>query len=159
MFDLLMPTYGNGDLCSRLLYNAMNQSYLERVESYYSYHKEHSKASIVPKPYVAKDGGFIKAYPPLGDAIRDTYDAASSTALTPRGISDHDRHTREIQNVTCSRIIAQDHTHEVTKNYFQRKRIGANALWDVSTETGEIACAVLVPTTKTIHYAHMLPPN
>jgi len=51
-------------------------------------------------------------------------------------------------------IFAQDHTHEVTKNYYQRKRIEATALWDVATETGEIAAAVLVPSTKTIHFAH-----
>ena len=32
--------------------------------------------------------------------------------------------------------------------------MGANALWDVATETGEIACAVLVPSTKTRHFSH-----
>jgi hypothetical protein len=41
VFDHLMTTYGNGDLCSRLLYNAINKSYLERVTSYYSYSREH----------------------------------------------------------------------------------------------------------------------
>ena len=35
VFDLLMTTYGNGDLCSRLLYNAMNQDYLSQVADYY----------------------------------------------------------------------------------------------------------------------------
>jgi len=38
VFDMLMTTYGNGDLCSRLLFNTLNQTYLERVSSYYSYH-------------------------------------------------------------------------------------------------------------------------
>jgi len=52
-------------------------------------------------------------------------------------------------------MFAQDHTHEVTKNYFQKKRLGAMALWDVATETGEIAAAVLVPSTKTIHFSHV----
>jgi len=51
-------------------------------------------------------------------------------------------------------IFAQDHTHQVTKNYYEKKGLNATALWDVATETGEIAAAVLVPTTKTIHYAH-----
>jgi len=40
VFDLLMTTYGNGDLCSQLLYNTINRSYLERVENYYSFHKK-----------------------------------------------------------------------------------------------------------------------
>jgi len=56
--------------------------------------------------------------------------------------------------VTCSLIFAQDHTHEVTKNCFHKKKLGVTALWDVSAETGEIASAVLVPTTKTMHFSH-----
>ena len=53
MFDLLMPTYGNGDLCSRIIYNAINRSYLERVASYYSLHAESGSAV---EPYIEKDG-------------------------------------------------------------------------------------------------------
>jgi len=67
MFDLLMTTYGNGKLCSRLLCNAINRLYLERVENYYSYAKANQQASIVP--YLGKKGEYIKAYPPLGDGI------------------------------------------------------------------------------------------
>lgn len=154
MFDLLMPTYGNGDLCSRLLYHAINRSYAERVEDYYSYRSMHRKENEEPPSYVEHCGGYLTAFPPLGDTIRDTYDAACSCSHTPYGISDHDRHVREIQSISCQSSIAQDHTHEVCKNYFQKKRLGANALWDVATETGEIASAVLVPSTKTIHFAH-----
>jgi hypothetical protein len=51
-------------------------------------------------------------------------------------------------------LFAEDHTHEVTKNYFRKKQIGARALWDVATETGEIATAVLVPSTKTKDFSH-----
>ena len=81
-------------------------------------------------------------------------DEACSNKATPWRISDHDRHVREMQSVSCKSSFAQDHTHEVCKNYFQKKRIGANALWGIATETGEIASAVLVPSTKTIHFAH-----
>ncbi len=154
MMDLIMPTYGNGDLCSRLLYNAINRSYIDRVEDYYSSYRSKEEVKKEPDVYIEKDGCYITAYPPLGDGIRDTYDTACSNSFTSWGISDHDRHTREIQAVRCGLIFAQDHTHEVTKNYFQKKTIGATALWDVSTETGEIASAVLVPTTKTIHFSH-----
>ena len=41
---------------------------------------------------------------------------------------------------------------EVTKNY--RRSMGAFAVWDVATETGEIASAVVVGTTKAIDFAH-----
>ena len=153
IMDLIMPTYGNGDLCSRLLYNAINRSYLDRVEDYYSTFSTRNEQQV-PQAYVEKDGYYITAYPPLGDGIRDAYDAACSNQYTPWGLSDHDRHTRELKAVKCGLIFAQDHTHEVTKNYFKKKQLGATALWDVSTETGEIASAVLVPTTKTIHFSH-----
>ena len=48
--------------------------------------------------------------------------------------------------------MAQDHTFDVVKNY--QGKMGAAALWDCTTETGEIASAVLVPTTKTQHFSH-----
>ena len=155
MMDLLMPTYGNGDLVSRLLYNAINRSYIERVEAYYSKYKNTTSVTDGElQPYIQKDGGYITAYPPLGDSIRNACDEASSNQFTPWKLSDHDRHIREIQSVRCGLIFAQDHAHEVVKNYHQKKQLGAVALWDVSTETGEIASAVLVPSTKTIHFAH-----
>lgn len=61
---------------------------------------------------------------------------------------------QEIQAVKCERLHAKDHAHEVTKNCFRRKQLGTLALWDVATETGEIATAVLVPATKTTHLSH-----
>jgi len=81
-----------------------------------------------PIPYVDKDGVHITNYPPLGDGMRDAYDIACSSTNTPWGISDHDRHTRETQSVGCKLVFAQDHTHEVTKNYFEKKSLGAFAL-------------------------------
>ena len=153
VFDLLMPTCGNGDLCSRLLFHATNRSCAARVEEHHSFYKRTNKKEP-PKAHVDICGHCVTAFPPLGDSIRDTCDAACSNAHAPWGVSDHDRHVREIQSVSCQSSFAQDHTHEVCKNHFKKKRIGANALWDVATETGEIASAVLVPSTKTTHFAH-----
>jgi len=51
-------------------------------------------------------------------------------------------------------VFAQDHTHEVVKNYFNKKTLGVTALWDCANENGEIASAVLVSTTKTKDFAH-----
>ena len=150
VFDSIMLTYGNGELCSRILYDSINRDYIQRLKIYYSYAKASGTATM---PYVPKDGGFIRAHPPLGETIRDIYDEALSSPNNPWGISDHDRNTLEIQSVKCDRgIIAQDHTFEVCKNY--QRRLGAKALWDVATSTGEIACAVLVPSTKARDFAH-----
>jgi len=154
LFDLLMPTCGNGDLCSRLLCQAMNRSYLQRVEDYCSFYTMGEKEKEGPPPHVEHHGYYMKAYPPAGDGIRNTYDAASSSTHTPWKISDHDRHIHEIQKVGCQSIFAQDHTHKVTDNYYKKNGLGSFTLWDCANENGEIASAVLVPSTKTIHFAH-----
>ena len=149
IFDQVMTTYGNGNLCSQLLYNSINRMYLEKVSSYYSCFKEKKRSAATTattasvKPYIPKDGTYIKAFPPLGDTIRDLYDSACNNPNNAWGISDHDRNTREIQGVGCQFTMAQDHTFDVLRNY-QQKKIGANALWDCATETGEIATAILV---------------
>jgi len=152
-FDLLMTTYANGDLCSRLLYNAVNQAYLSKISAYYSYHKCQREAEADNVlPYPAKDGWYVKYYPPLGSLTRDMFDSASRQQ-NPWGICDYMRWTREIQSVKCEGgMFAQDHTFDVLKNYYNKK--GAMALWDVATDTGEIASAVLVYSVKTKDYAH-----
>lgn len=70
VFSDLILTYGNGKMCSRMLYNAINRSYLGRVKSYYWKWKE-KKAALANgttkiKEYVPKDGLYVKTYPPLG---------------------------------------------------------------------------------------------
>ena len=100
VFDSVMLTYGNGELCSTLLYGAINKDYLKRITSYYSVCNNKRigsvGAALAFKPYVSKDGTFIKQYPPHGDTIRECYDEAANSSLNHWGISDHDRHTREI---------------------------------------------------------------
>jgi len=149
VFATIMVTYGNGELCSKLLYNAMNRDYIRKIKVYYSRAKNKNSTTT---PYLEKDGTFIKQFPPLGHSIRDMYDAASSSEKNPWCISDHDRHIREIQSVGTNSICCQDHTFQVVKNYM--KGLGAKAVWDAATGTGEIASAVLVPSTKTEDFAH-----
>jgi len=154
VFDLIMTTCGNGDLCSRLLYNGVNRAYMERVTDCCSYNSMKGQNDKSAPKHIEKEGEFISTHPPAGDLIRDAYDEASSSPFTRWKISDHDRHTREIQGVGCRLSCAEDHTHEVTKNCYGRSRIGATALWDIGTDTGEIASAVLVPTTATADLSH-----
>jgi hypothetical protein len=146
-FDSIMLTYGNGELCSKLLYNSINRAYISRLKVYYSRLEMEESETCNKHVYPEKDGGYIKAFPPLGETIRDMYDAAYSTAKNKWGISDHDRFTREIQSVKCTDVMTQDHTFSITKNY--AKKVGAKAAWDVGTDTGEIASVVLVSSTST----------
>ena len=159
-FESIMLTYGNGELCSKLLYNVVNRNYISRLKAYYSYIKidqpvpPPKEGSIeAPDNYISKDAEYIKTFPPSGDSIRDMFDSAFLSDNNKWGVSDHDTNTCEIQAVRCSSIFTQDHTFEATKNY-QFKRLGAKAAWDVGTETGEIAAVVLVPSTKTQDFSH-----
>lgn len=114
--------------------------------------QQHADGGIVVHPYVEKGGEFIRTYPPLGDAICDMYDAACSSKHNPWGISDYERNTREIQGVSSNGgTWAQEHAFSVAKNYRIKN---AAAMWDVATGTGEIACAVLVPTLMSKHFVH-----
>jgi len=131
-------------------FNAINRDYIDRLKVYYSIAKQ-KKATNAPD-YPEKDDTFIKQYPPQGDTIRDMYNAAASSQTNPWCISDHDRHIREIQAVKTDAICCQDHTFQVVKNYM--KGLGAKAVWDVATGTGEIASAAPVPSTKTEDFAH-----
>ena len=89
---------------------------------------------------------------PAGAKFRELYERAQLSPLTLCGIPALERCTREIQSVTCSLTMAQDHTHDVVNNY--PRSLGAKACWTCCTETGEIAAAVLVRDTKSANYAH-----
>jgi len=151
VLDQLMLTYGNGEMCSKLLYTSINTTYIRKITDYISYPQAHRGSETVA-PYIVKDGVYIKQYPPWGETIRDVYNEAATSPHNQWGISDRDRHTREIQSVACKGgTFAQDHTFEVIKNY---QSVGATAVWDVAIDTGEIATAVCVPTTQIIHFSH-----
>jgi hypothetical protein len=149
VFAKIMVTYTNGELCSKLIYNAINNSYKDRVKSYYAHCEDMRKK---PQPYPKKNGEFIVKWPPKGQQIRTLYREAAVSPWSPWKISDKNRNEREIIGVKCDSAMANDHTMDVVKNY--KKGMGAFALWDVATETGEIATAVLVKNTKTEEYAH-----
>jgi len=152
-FVSIMVICGNGELCSKLLFNTLNRDYIQRIKSYYSMQKEATNGSTTTTPKcLDKDGEFIRQCPPMGDTIRDLYDDAASSSTNPWRLSDHDRHVREMQSVKCTGIFCQDHAYQVCKNY--GKKLGAVAAWDVPTGTGEIASAALVRSTRTEDFAH-----
>ena len=68
------------------------------------------------------------------------------------GVTEFMRYTREIQSVETKLAAAQDHTADPAKNY--QKALGGKYIWDVCNENGEIASAVLVPTTEASAVAH-----
>jgi len=142
-------TTSNGNCVSMDLYELASDSYHRRRLQYLQSLKRHTHSSP-PPPFVSFPQ-FLGCNLPSPAVLRDRYDAALSSVLTVSGMSDNDRHDREIQSVGCNLGYAEDHTHEALKNY----RLGsAGAIWDAATETGEIATFVVVPSTKQEDYAH-----
>ena len=92
-------------------------------------------------------------YPPSGSSLHDLFAAAQSSNYTLSGIADKNRHERELRSVATSLTIAQDYTCEVIQNY-DSHAMKAHAVWDVITETGEIATAVIVENTSVKQIAH-----
>ena len=157
IIEELMLTYGNGDLISKMMYARRNRDYTRKLSEYLADWAGYQAVSndadrLTTPPYPLFNNEWITHYPPAGDGIRDLFEDACHSRCTPYGVSDHDRCVREIQSVGTNSMFAQDHTMEVTKNY--RRSMGAFAVWDVATETGEIASAVVVGTTNAIGFAH-----
>ena len=149
MLEHSMLTYGNGDYFSRMIYSGINTDYKDRQTRYYSFCASTGQKS---EDYPKKDGEWLVNFPPQGDTIRQLYDDAASSNWNWWGLSDHDRHTREMQMVRCERTFANDHTHQTVKNYPSACK--AKALFDVANEKGEIACAILVENTKIQEVSH-----
>jgi len=96
-FSSIVVTYGNGELCSKLLFNAINRDYIRRIKGYYSIEKERFDASRQPAKYIEKDGEFMRQHPPLGETIRDMFDTALSSQKNRRLENQRPRspHTRD----------------------------------------------------------------
>jgi len=111
-FDMLMLTYGNGELCSKLLYNSINREHIQKLKVCLSWLNHHQNATNKVQPYLQKDSKFIKTFPPLGDTIREMYREACKTEQSSWVISDDNRNTREIQSVSLngSGVFGEDHT-------------------------------------------------
>jgi len=152
VFASLLLTCGNGEMCSKLLHNSLNRTYIRRIKACCSELKEKKQNGKEVLECIPRDGVHIKTYPPLGDTTRDMFDEACSNKTAPWRISNYDRHAREMQSVSCDGIFCQDHTFEEVKNY--RKRLGAVAAWTCGAQTGEVAAVALAPSTKTQHFAH-----
>lgn len=69
-FSTVMVTHGNGELYSKLLYNAINWDYMQRINEYFSMAKEKKWSTTATINYLQSDGEFIRSHPPLGDTIR-----------------------------------------------------------------------------------------
>jgi hypothetical protein len=148
MEDLFI-TYGNVEFFNRMIYQLLNKSYVGKTDSYYQQCVFLGVMTAKKYPTIME---VVGEFYPDAAKFRELYVSSQQSNLTRSGVSEMDRYTREIQSVTCSTSMAQDHTMEVTKNYMRKD--GYKACWTVCNERGEIASVVLVGNTKSSQYAH-----
>ena len=151
ILERLMITYGNAPVLSKYLYEKLGKEYVAHELAYYSQCLANNQQTASPLLNFEEWIGSLKILP-SGDNLRDLFANAARSELTLSGVSDHDRHTLEMQMVICLAIFAQDHTFQVVKNF--PSNLGAYAVWTVSVGSGEIACAILVASTRVADFAH-----
>ena len=102
-----------------------------------NYYYGHEK--IVKSELVSFEN-FFATYGLTGDALRDLIPVAMHSPHTETGITENDRHEREIQGTSCDHCFSLDWTFAITRNYYGIKSDNKNVcVLNVCTETGEIA--------------------
>jgi hypothetical protein len=96
---------------------------------------------------------------PDSDALLKQMERAFQSGLTPSGVSDYDRCNREMQSVECRVALTVDHTFAAVANYNKQAlaAMGAGnnvAMLTVMTETNEVPCVAMVPSTALSDAAH-----
>jgi hypothetical protein len=142
--DVIMKTYGNGNMISKSLYQQQGKHYTRKLENYFSINPN--------KNYVAFHD-IIGSYAPSGAAIRFLYEQAENTKDTRTGVSNFERFQRELQSVQTDVAIAVDHTFAVVSNY---NLPGAKAMFTMNTSTSEVAAMALVCNTKAEQISHLV---
>ena len=146
--ESLMKTYANGDYISNKLHRKIGIVYTRALETY---------LSRSPKqPFVSFDKFLGGVQPPTGAAIREYFNNAERSPLTPYGFSNFARYEREMQsvNVGIGDSIAFDWTFQTVKNY---NLPDAKAVFTGNKgSTKEIIALAIVPTVKVSDISHLL---
>jgi hypothetical protein len=101
-FESILPKYTNGDLCAKLLFDAINESYVDRLKNYFS---RCITKGIKAENYPGKDY-YLAKYQPTGPTVRKQYLESQQSNWTFTGLEEWLRHTREMQSVATHTSFA-----------------------------------------------------
>jgi hypothetical protein len=109
-----MLTYSNAKYVSKKMYKQKNREYLKRIQSYVDWcfclHPDYRQHRSYPQ---VQD--WSTQYPPTGDSLCKLYKESKQSFLTDTDLSDHLRHTQELQSGGCRQSSALDHTVDIKK--------------------------------------------
>jgi hypothetical protein len=143
-------TYANAAVFSRKIWKRVLREYERRLLDYYTIAKT-SKCLL--GPYVSLFEFSGKFYAPSAEQLYTMYHSAERSNLTCTGVSEYDRHRREIIGIGCDGLTAIDWTFSVCKNYALREK-GAATCFTMNNDAGQVAAAFLVPSTRVCEVAH-----
>ena len=153
IMEKLLLTYSNGEHFSRIMHEMRGHIYNDKEEQLYTQAVE--TATVLAGKFISFRS-FIGRYSPDGKKVRQMLEDGSTSDLNSTMISDVDRYTREIQGVIAIISSASDHTFAAAKNYARKDIDGARTIFTITTESGEIACAVVVESTGASQFSHAL---
>lgn len=142
-------TYLSADMFARTLLEMISSRYIQSVEEYVELCR-HGNVAIEPYPSL---NDWMGRYPPNGSTLRDLLSGAETSALNSTGVSDYDRHRRELQSVKSETCFSFDHCAATAKCFKSR---GIKYTFNVTNEVGEVMSCLAVGSTKTAEYAHAM---
>jgi hypothetical protein len=145
--EKVMLTESSGDWMSESLYECQNDFFIELEGSYYT---GHLTGMVFPDFPLIKD--WRGQFPPSGKQIRELAELAAKSRNTLSGISDDERHKRELQGQGCKTSFVIDHTFSALSNY--PSQLGAKAICTQGVDGGRVSSVVLVDSTAIIEAAH-----
>lgn len=143
-------TYANAGVFGRKIWKRVLRDYERRLLDYFSIMKAGGGTAA---PYVSLFEFSGKFYAPSAEQLYDMYHSAERSSLTPTGVSEFDRHRREIIGIGCDGLTAIDWTFSVCNNYTLKEK-GASSCFTMNNDAGQIAAAFLVSSTKVGQVAH-----
>ena len=111
LLERMMITYGNGPMLAKYLYEKLGKEYVAAETAYYSQCFDTGIRTASPLLCFEDWVGSFSILS-SGDNLQDLFGEASRSDLNLSGISDHDRHTREMQAVECFTIWVQAPTFQ-----------------------------------------------
>lgn len=150
MFASLGITHVSAEALAGQVREALGQAYIDATADYYS------RPSRESPNYPSFLDWSNNAPTPTGKLLLDSFRQGFLSGLTLSGISDYERCTREIQGVGSKATYCHDHHFAFVKNYSGLARRSTQAAFTAMTDSGEVACVALVPTTKISDAAHAI---
>ena len=146
-------TYLSAEMFAKLLNEELNNGYVDEVKNYVnlwleSEEGEDNNDAMPPYPNEFERTG---AFPPSGALLRDLMHEAERSTLTETGVSDFDRHRRELISVTCNLAFAFDHCFATGKSY--KDPLIMNT-FNVTNETGQMMGSFCCNSTAIGESAH-----